>query len=275
MNASGEWARQATSQLSQLYMKMHDVQIIETDASIGCGLRANILYELAVELSQIVLRQDNQVLFVWPLKHVRRYGYTSNSFSFEAGSKCITGEGLFIFRCNNAIQLYNQAIASVDRIKQLKSRQLLQTQPKIIVPSAMPFDEKLFLETDLMASSGAQPERAGISLLTPIPKKEFSSDASTDQIIPHYVRNNCEYAEVMKRRESNVKSDSQTSNQQSTPLLRINTTIDQEPYWVQSPFNKRWLKNYFGCLLVGIIMPIKVQSLRLFFKYFRIYCKKK
>lgn len=223
---------------SLLPKKMHDVQIIETDASIGCGLIPSTLYELAVELSQIVLRQDNKVLFVWPLKHVRRFGYTSNSFSIEAGSKCITGEGLFIFRCNNAILLYNQAIASVDRIKQLKSRQLLHSQPKVIVPSAVSFDEELFLGPSTMPSSGTQPERAG--LLTPIPKREFSLDASTDQIIPHYVRNNCEYAEVMTRREIIARADSQASNQQNIPFLRINA-IDHEPYWVQSPLTEKLL----------------------------------
>lgn len=223
---------------SLLHRKMHDVQIIETDASIGCGLRPSTLYELAVELSQIVLRQDNKLLFVWPLKHVRRYGYTSNSFSIEAGSKCETGEGLFIFRCNDAIQLYNQAIASVDRIKQLKSRQLLHAKPKVIVPPAVSFDEEPFLGSPSMPSTGAQAERAGISLLTPIPKREFRVvDAPTSQMIPHYVRNNCEYAEVMKRRESNANDDSQASNKQSIPLLCINTNIDQEPYWIQSPFN--------------------------------------
>ncbi|KAH9398659.1 Insulin receptor binding [Tyrophagus putrescentiae] len=213
----------------------HDVQIIETEASIGCGLRPSTLYELAVELSQIVLRHDNKLLFVWPLKHVRRYGYTSNSFSIEAGSKCITGEGLFIFRCNEAFQLYNQAIASVARIKQLKNNKqpaLTHNSPKVVVPTStvMPFAEELILGP----MSGAPPDRAGLSLLTPIPKRNFCLESSSSQGIPHYVCNNSEYAEVMKRRMSSDHDvDSISSNTPSIPLLRINAPLDPEPCWMQ------------------------------------------
>lgn len=235
---SSRWAQQAPAMQAGT---LHDVQIIETEASIGCGLRPSALYELAVELSQIVLRHDNKLLFVWPLKHVRRYGYTSNSFSIEAGSKCITGEGLFIFRCNEAIQLYNQAIASVARIKQLKSKQsaLVHSPPKVMLHSTTPFDEELFLGP----MYGAPPESASLSLLTPISRKDLCSDSSNSQgRIPHYVRNNCEYAEVMKRRSSSEhETGLKTPNQQSIPLLRINTPLDPEPYWMEqrSTFNDK------------------------------------
>jgi hypothetical protein len=42
----------------------------------------------------------------WPLKYLRRYGCEGNVFSFEAGRKCVNGEGLYAFTCNKANELF-------------------------------------------------------------------------------------------------------------------------------------------------------------------------
>lgn len=42
----------------------------------------------------------------WPLQCLRRYGYESDTFSFEAGRRCLTGQGIYSFRCRRAEQLF-------------------------------------------------------------------------------------------------------------------------------------------------------------------------
>lgn len=105
------------------------VKIIETDASIRCGLKTNTIYELSVGPYRIELQQDHKVLFDWPINYIRRFGYTTQSFSFEVGSKASSGEGLFIFKTKKSRIIYDQILANVDWIK----RQKLTTTPEAIL----------------------------------------------------------------------------------------------------------------------------------------------
>jgi len=181
------------------------VQIIETEASIRCGLTLSTIYELVVELCQIVLQQDHKVIIVWPFKHIRRYGYTNNSFSIEAGSKSVTGEGLFIFRSTQSVRLYNQTIANVTKLKQLKMRQLMQR----------PFDT--LQVADKTHSAVNERYAQSCELVKSLDQDKQSSCSTT---IPHYVRNNCEYAQVVKQSlewGSSLSADAQS-------VVDINTT---------------------------------------------------
>lgn len=61
-----------------------------------------------IEISRtelILLRQDRNPTR-WPLKSLRRYGYDADLFSFEAGRRCDTGEGIYAFRCSTAESLF-------------------------------------------------------------------------------------------------------------------------------------------------------------------------
>lgn len=51
----------------------------------------------------------------WPLKYLRRYGCEDNVFSFEAGRKCATGEGLFAFTCTRASELFNIVAHNIEQ----------------------------------------------------------------------------------------------------------------------------------------------------------------
>lgn len=160
--------QQAASNLSNC--QVYHVQIIETDASIRAGLKPIMFYRLVIRPNQIELEDNDRSLYNWPFKYIRRYGYTSNSFSLEAGSKCDTGEGLFIFRNRHSKSLYNQIIVNVSKIKKLK------------------FNTDSF---DNCSSSGSKEDdsrnsRARYANSLPLPT-------------PHYELNGSMYAQVVKK----------------------------------------------------------------------------
>lgn len=85
------------------------VKVWPSDASKVCGLDPNKTYTLILTSTAIQIRNnDNKILYTWPYCYIRRYGYRSGKFTFEAGRKCDSGEGVFhleyanqqeIFRC--------------------------------------------------------------------------------------------------------------------------------------------------------------------------------
>lgn len=61
--------------------------------------------ELEVTDTHLILYSKNQPI-KWPLKYLRRYGYDDNLFSFEAGRRCPTGEGIYAFSTRSAEAIF-------------------------------------------------------------------------------------------------------------------------------------------------------------------------
>ena len=61
------------------------------------------------------LCQPNRTPIVWPLNGIRRYGCYRDIFLFECGRKCVTGEGLFAFKCKKAQRLHDTLHAALMR----------------------------------------------------------------------------------------------------------------------------------------------------------------
>lgn len=84
-----------------------NVKLVASEASNRCGLSAGYYTLLATPVALHLLDSDNQkTLYKWPYRYIRRYGHRSGRFTFEAGRKCESGEGLFhfehskeLFRC--------------------------------------------------------------------------------------------------------------------------------------------------------------------------------
>uniref|UniRef100_A0AAG5CVS8 IRS-type PTB domain-containing protein n=1 Tax=Anopheles atroparvus TaxID=41427 RepID=A0AAG5CVS8_ANOAO len=62
--------------------------------------------KLEVTRLELTLYRKGKEPTKWPLKCLRRYGYNVDQFSFEAGRRCTTGEGIYAFRCRRAEALF-------------------------------------------------------------------------------------------------------------------------------------------------------------------------
>lgn len=76
------------------------MNVNETGQSISSG-------QLELTESELILYQRGKTATRWPLRCLRRYGYDSEIFSFEAGRRCTTGPGIYAFRCRRAEHLFN------------------------------------------------------------------------------------------------------------------------------------------------------------------------
>lgn len=163
---------------------VYHVQVIETDASIRCGLRPLVIYKLLINTNEIQLADEQKsIQFKWPYKHVRRYGYTTNSLSFEAGSKCITGEGLFIFRNKKSKQLYNQITANIDQIKKQHCRVENQNKESL-KEQHQPQEQLNKIKNDRL------------------PLNSNNRSMEDNERIPHLFINGCPYAQIFKQKKT-------------------------------------------------------------------------
>ncbi|GAB1607805.1 docking protein 6-like [Argonauta hians] len=86
------------SDIYESYEAMYyDIEMIKTEASTRCNLTGSYSLLLTKSGIQILSRNRQVVYYDWPYRYIRRYGKTGNSFTFEAGRKCKSGEGNFQF----------------------------------------------------------------------------------------------------------------------------------------------------------------------------------
>lgn len=94
------------------------VKVVETDASKRCGLEARN-YTLVVAAADMKLMDGDIVLFTWPYRYIRRYGYRDGKFIFEAGRKCESGEGSFRLEHSSQQEIFRCMYAKMRSMKKL------------------------------------------------------------------------------------------------------------------------------------------------------------
>lgn len=96
------------------------VKMCTSDASTRCGFEPIryllLLTSIAIELRDI---NDNKLYATWPYRYIRRYGYRQGKFTFEAGRKCDTGEGIFHLEHPNQSEIYKCLSLKMKTMKQM------------------------------------------------------------------------------------------------------------------------------------------------------------
>ncbi|XP_075975416.1 docking protein homolog [Anticarsia gemmatalis] len=96
------------------------VKMSPSDASIRCGFEP-IRYLLLLTSNAIELRDvnDDKLYATWPYRYIRRYGYRQGKFTFEAGRKCDTGEGIFHLEHPNQSEIFKCLSLKMKTMKQM------------------------------------------------------------------------------------------------------------------------------------------------------------
>ncbi|XP_057667821.1 docking protein 2 [Diorhabda carinulata] len=99
-----------------------NVKLHPSPVSIRCGLE-NKNYTLVLMSNALQLRNvvDDKLLFTWPYHYIRRYGYKNGRFTFEAGRKCESGEGIFYLEHPNQQEIFRCLASKMKCMKKLAS----------------------------------------------------------------------------------------------------------------------------------------------------------
>lgn len=158
------------------------VKMCSSEASIRCGLEP-IRYLLLLTSTAIDLRDvnDNKLYATWPYRYIRRYGYRQGKFTFEAGRKCDTGEGIFHLEHPNQSEIFKCLSLKMKTMKQSIGNDNLNSPEHTefnIQPSANLFPGS---RSPLVA---ARPEDLNLSSLSFKTNSASSQQSSTSDTAP-------------------------------------------------------------------------------------------
>ncbi|XP_072923871.1 uncharacterized protein [Hemitrygon akajei] len=137
------------------------VTVKKTVASTRCNLQGK--YTLFVEQDSLILKDPvtKKVIYKWPYQLLRRYGTDEDSFMFEAGRRCDSGEGVFLFNAKEIGKIYNKVDTVVKAIESNKEHQSMKSNSETSTESVRKqlntasFSQDLFIQTSQGGSGHA------------------------------------------------------------------------------------------------------------------------
>lgn len=99
------------------------VTLIPSEASIRCSIepKTYMLHLTATELQLKTISGLKSIISNWPYRFIRKYGYRDGKFTFEAGRKCSTGEGVFTLDHSNPQEVFRCMSSKMKCMKKLIS----------------------------------------------------------------------------------------------------------------------------------------------------------
>ncbi|XP_017815666.2 docking protein 3 isoform X1 [Papio anubis] len=104
------------------------VVVQRTEAATRCQLKGPALLVLGPDAIQLREAKVTQVLYSWPYHFLRKFGSDKGVFSFEAGRRCDSGEGLFAFHTPCAPDLCRAVAEAITRQRE-RLPELARAQP--------------------------------------------------------------------------------------------------------------------------------------------------
>jgi len=145
------------------------VNLVPSEASTRCKLEPGP-YTLVVASAAIQLcdAQEHRLLFTWPYRYIRRYGYRQGKFTFEAGRKCDTGEGVFHLEHSNQQEIFRCLSSKMKSMRKLLTGETPSTP--VIVCGDNQFQAALSMEARSRSPLPPSPTSA-----TPLLDIDFSA----------------------------------------------------------------------------------------------------
>ncbi|XP_050438404.1 docking protein 2 [Adelges cooleyi] len=180
-------SRQTIEEDNDLYCSSGDagvfsVKLVSSDASVRCGLKEQP-YTLVVTPVALQLRESDEndtLLLTWPYRFIRRYGYRAGRFTFEAGRKCASGEGVFHLEHSNQQEIFRCISSKMKSMKKLLNGEggtssilcgdiQLGAALSMMARSRSPLPPSPTSTTPLMLDNDLSPISSSIKPLMPLP----------------------------------------------------------------------------------------------------------
>ncbi|XP_040904722.1 docking protein 3 [Toxotes jaculatrix] len=119
----------------------YQVTIQSTDASRRCKLAGEYVVSPDEEVLLLLTCNTDQILYRWPYRLLRKFGQVEGGFKIEAGRRCQSGEGVFIFQTRHGPQIFQAILDQCSGEKSSSAqphstnRRSLSDQSPVILPA--------------------------------------------------------------------------------------------------------------------------------------------